>query len=80
MTQAVEMAELWWNAAEAVRIHPNEHTMARFFEWTKSCRLGRKRILDTMLAATLYSNEVDRIVTSNATDFEPFGVFHILIP
>lgn len=80
MMQAVEMAEKWWNATEAVRIYPNEFTIVQFFEWMKTYRLGRRRILDTMLAATFYSNQIERIVTSNSADFEQFGVFQILTP
>lgn len=36
----------------------------------KRYRLGRKRLLDTMLAATLKSSGVKRIVTNNERDFK----------
>jgi len=42
--------------------------------------LGRKRIIDTHLAASLYSAGVRRIMTSNAGDFSTFGAFELLTP
>ena len=40
--------------------------------------LGRKRLLDTLLAATYYRGGVTRIVTSNARDYRVFGVFDLI--
>jgi hypothetical protein len=42
--------------------------------------LGRKRILDTMLAATYFANDVKSIVSSNAGNFEIFGCFEMVVP
>ncbi|HMJ89218.1 MAG TPA: hypothetical protein VK530_05355 [Candidatus Acidoferrum sp.] len=43
-------------------------------------QLGRKRILDTQLAAILHTAGVHRLFTSNPRDFEVFGVFELLVP
>jgi hypothetical protein len=42
--------------------------------------LGRKRILDTHLAAILHTNGVRRLLTSNPADFKIFGVLEIVTP
>ncbi len=42
-------------------------------------QLGRKRILDTQLAATLWSAGIQRLVTSNPADFKLLG-FETLVP
>jgi len=42
-------------------------------------QLGRKRILDTQLAATLWSAGIQRLVTSNPVDFRLLG-FEALVP
>ncbi len=42
--------------------------------------LGRKRILDTQLAATLHRHGVRRLLTSNPDDFRVFGVFELIVP
>jgi hypothetical protein len=38
-------------------------------------RLGRKRLLDTMLAATFRSAGISSILTCDRTDFEVLGGF-----
>jgi hypothetical protein len=42
--------------------------------------LGRKRILDTHLAAVLYANGVTRLLTSNPADFAVFNSLQIATP
>ena len=54
--------------------------MSLFFDWMLRYQLGRKRILDTMLAATLHTAGVRRFFTSNPDDFRVFGVFELLVP
>jgi predicted nucleic acid-binding protein len=49
-------------------------------QWIRKFNLGRKRILDTYLAAILYSAGVKRLLTSNPADFTVFGVFEIVSP
>ena len=49
-------------------------------EWMGVHNLGRKRILDTYLAATYSSAGIRRIASSNGRDFSVFGVFEVLEP
>jgi predicted nucleic acid-binding protein len=49
-------------------------------QWIRQFNLGRKRILDTYLAAVLHSVGVKRLLTSNPADFSVFGVFEIFSP
>lgn len=78
MDRARERAEGWWSASEIVHAFPNEHTAPRFLAWIREHGLGRKRLLDTLLAATYFANDIRSIVTSNARDFEVFGVFELV--
>lgn len=48
--------------------------------WMRQFDLGRKRIIDTHLAAILYAGGARRLLTSNPGDFEIFGVFEIITP
>ena len=41
---------------------------------------GRKRLLDTQLAATYFCQDVRSIVSSNIRDFEIFGCFDVIVP
>jgi phage-related baseplate assembly protein len=43
-------------------------------------RLGRKRILDTQVAAVLHTNGVRRLLTSNPGDFAVFNVLETIAP
>jgi predicted nucleic acid-binding protein len=42
--------------------------------------LGRKRLLDTLLAATFHQAGIHSILTTNAADFAVFGVFTCITP
>ena len=78
MTQALAKANFWWSAKEIERIFPQEQAVARFLAWMEEHSLGRKRLLDTLLAATYYESGITRIVTSNARDYQVFGVFEVI--
>jgi len=54
--------------------------MAQFWSWMSAFNLGRKRLLDTMLAATYFSHGVHAILSSNARDYATFGCFHVVSP
>jgi predicted nucleic acid-binding protein len=72
---AIERAETWWNAAEAVHVFPTTESTLLFLVWLNDHRLGRKRLLDTMLASTFKAGDVTSILTLNRDDFEIFGSF-----
>jgi len=73
--RAVERAETWWNAAEVVHALPTAEITLMFFDWLQAHKLGRKRLLDTMLAATLQSSGATSMLTLNRGDFSIFGNF-----
>lgn len=52
MRAAAQRAQDWWNAREVQQVHADAHAVALFFQWIEKHELGRKRLLDTMLAAT----------------------------
>jgi predicted nucleic acid-binding protein len=80
MRQALERADLWRTAAEVDVLLPNDRALELFFSWMSQFRLGRKRVLDTMLAATLATAGIVRLATIDVRDFEVFGVFECLAP
>jgi predicted nucleic acid-binding protein len=73
--QAVERAGVWWNAAEIVHVFPTAESTLLCLGWLEEHRLGRKRLLDTMLASTLQAGGVTSILTLNRDDFEVFESF-----
>jgi predicted nucleic acid-binding protein len=78
--QALEKARFWWNAREVTHVYPTAESTALFLHWLSIHALGRKRLLDTQFAATLWTAGVRRILTSNARDFSIFGVFDLIVP
>jgi len=78
LTEAISRAEHWWQAAEVVRVFPDGHGVTDFFEWLRVHQLGRKRLLDTLLAATLRSAGIRKIITNNEADYRVFGCFEIV--
>jgi len=80
MEQALEKAEAWRTAVDVVMLFPEVDAVDLFFHWMSKFQLGRKRILDTLLAATYATKNVPAIATIDAADFRVFGVFKIVTP
>ena len=78
MAEAISRAEHWWQAVEVVRVFPDGPAVRDFFVWLTRYQLGRKRLLDTMVAASFQSAGVKRILTNNGRDFKALGDFEIL--
>jgi predicted nucleic acid-binding protein len=80
MRAALERASVWWNASETKQVFPNAQSVALFSAWMSKESLGRKRILDTLLAATYVSNGITTLVTSNLKDFSVFDGLDVTTP
>jgi predicted nucleic acid-binding protein len=80
IAQATQIAERWWKAKEVIHIFPNVRCADQFFGWVAQYRLGRKRLLDTLFAATLHEAGITSILTTNPKDFAVFGVFTCITP
>ena len=73
--QAMERAEFWWNASEVVHVFPTAESTLVFLGWLEEYKLGRKRLLDTLLASTFQANGITSVLTLNQPDFAVFGTF-----
>jgi predicted nucleic acid-binding protein len=80
MTAARKRAEWWWTAREVVQTFPDDTAMRQFLTWLDQYCLGRKRLLDTLLAATYRRAGISSILTTNPADFAVFGGFACVIP
>ena len=78
MEQALERTRAWWDSPDVVRVEPDDDAVKWFLDAMAKYQLGRKRVLDTMLAATYRSVGVASLLTLNAADFEVFGEFACL--
>jgi predicted nucleic acid-binding protein len=75
MAQAVERAQVWWGARDVDRVMPSDETVTWFLLALARHRLGRKRLLDTLLAGTYRSAGISSILTLNPADFAVFNEF-----
>jgi predicted nucleic acid-binding protein len=80
MTAARRLAEQWWTAREVLRVFPDDAATRQFLAWLQQFSLGRKRLLDTLLAATYKEAGILSLLTANAADFTVFGVFNCITP
>jgi hypothetical protein len=80
MTAARRLAEQWWTAREVVRVFPDDAATRQFLAWLQQFALGRKRLLDTLLAATYRQSGIHSLLTTNPADFAVFGVFRCITP
>jgi predicted nucleic acid-binding protein len=75
MLEAIELCETWWSAQECHQVTVDAEVGALFLTWMHVFGLGRKRLLDTLLAATYYRAGVRRFASTDWRDFEVYGVF-----
>ena len=82
MTQvvALDWIEGFLTLSNVELIDSDAASLRLMLGWMRQFQLGRKRIIDTHLAAMLYNRGVRRLMTSNHKDFEIFGVFEFVAP
>jgi predicted nucleic acid-binding protein len=80
MPVAVKLAEDWSTARDVQMVFPNENVSHQFLEWLRRHSLGRKRLLDTLLAATYRECGISSLLTTNPRDFQILGGFICIAP
>jgi len=78
VTDALDLCEQWWNAQECRQVVIDAEVGALFLRWMLDFRLGRKRLLDTLLAATYHCGGVKRLAATDWRDFERYSVFEVI--
>ena|SRR6185295_12684251 len=78
MTDALNWAEDFLANPMVELIEPNRAATEQTLRWMHQFNLGRKRILDTHLAAILHTAGINRLMTSNPGDFAVFGVVEVV--
>jgi len=63
-----------------VRVFPDDAAARQFLAWLQQFSLGRKRLLDTLLAATYRQASIQSLLTTNQADFLVFSVFTCIAP
>lgn len=77
MEQAIERTWFWIEQERIKVIYPDDSSFKRAQIWLSQHNLGRKRLIDTHMAACYASNGIDEIWTANPKDFEIFETFEL---
>lgn len=77
MAEAIELTEAWWNSEECRPVSTDHEACRLFLSWMHEFGLGRKRLLDTLLAASYHRAGVTRLASTDWRDFERYGVFAV---
>ena len=80
MTVPRRVALDWWMGREVEQVFPDAGATRLFLVWMELHRLGRKRLLDTQLAATYRQAGISSLLTTNPGDFAIFAEFSCLVP
>ncbi len=78
VTDALLLSRDWWQAQEVETIFPTQRSLELFLDWMAAHQLGRKRVLDTQLAATCVAGGITHLITGNAADYRIFAGLHLI--
>ncbi len=80
MPEALEWSRFWSDAEETVLCPADLAVHLQWQQWMEEHRLGRKRLMDTLLSAIWRTAGVVEIFTLNPRDFGVFDEFLIHFP
>jgi predicted nucleic acid-binding protein len=80
MNAARRVAEPRWTSNDVVQVVPDAGAVRQFLAWLHQFSLGRKRLLDTMLAATYRQAGIQSLLTTNKADVLVFADFTCIAP
>lgn len=80
MVEASALARYYMNRSNVELLTTDESAMLLALDLMEKHRLGRKRLADTLFAATLLTHDVGRLVTLNGRDFRLFVDLELIDP
>ena len=78
MAEAIERVEFWTDQERIKIIYPSDYSFKRAQVMLNQYNLGRKRLIDTHMAACYAQEGVSQIWTANPKDFEIFKIFELV--
>jgi predicted nucleic acid-binding protein len=80
MDQARDLVRVYLNRSNVEIVPVDEHAVSLALEMMERHGLGRNRVGETMIAASLLSSGVRDLVTCNPDDFKPFEAISLHDP
>jgi len=78
MEIAIERCWYWIDHQRVKIIYSDDDSLKRQLLWMSMNKLGRKRIIDTSMAAAYAQSGVSKIITANPDDFEVLNTFEVI--
>ncbi|MBP7950471.1 MAG: hypothetical protein KA004_12520 [Verrucomicrobiales bacterium] len=75
MPDAFRLARFWAQAVEVSLLRQDAAVTELWFQWVEKFHLGRKRLLDTLIAASWTQAGISEVFTLDPDDFRVFGSF-----
>lgn len=72
---ATALTAFWENVREVTLLPQNAAVVTLWLHWMNLHFLGRKRLLDTLIAATWFQAGITKVFTLNPSDFAIFDAF-----
>lgn len=80
MSEALALARLYLGRSNVLCLATDERAARLAFDLVERNNLGRKRLADTLFAATLLANGVRELITCNPGDYALFPALRLLDP
>ena len=80
MSEALAVAKLYLERSNVECLSIPEEVLNHAFDLLEHHRLGRKRIADALLVATLHHHQITEIATCNPADFQVFEDLSVIDP
>jgi predicted nucleic acid-binding protein len=80
LEESTEIVEEYWHSIDWRQLIPQPGTGSRALQMLRRYSLGRKRLLDTYLVATLLDNGVTALITCDRNDFKVFDDLETINP
>lgn len=80
MEDALKLARLYLSRKNIENVESDESSLLQAFDLVERHRLGRKRIADTLFAATLLRYGIHELITCNPADFRIFEELSLIDP
>jgi predicted nucleic acid-binding protein len=80
MSEAIAVARMYLGRTNTECLTADELVVLEAFDLLERHNLDRKRIADTLLAATLLHHGISELITCNVGDFEGFEGLKVIDP
>ena len=80
MPEVVAIGRLYLGRPNVEVLATDDACLVRALQWLEHFQLGRKRLADTLFAATLVHHGVEELIMANGADYKIFSKLRVIDP